>query len=231
MDHLLRLAIEDNVRWCSAVCKAHGADDILSTSLWLNHKPSPRYYPNIISREPGAQAQISKEIERLRALDTPVGWGIKDSFADLALAHLGFEAVVNGSWFGGVPDVPAQSPEHWKKALSVGELRNWEAAWDGESDHHIFPDALLTDSRIEFWYKTVNGAIDAGFICFHTEYAVGLSNWFSQSAQSIFDIGAFDIIGANFPGVPVVFWSSDDNTPQQHAVARLAPLKVWICKF
>lgn len=231
-DDLLQLTINDNVLWCSAICEAHGANIDSSAPLWLNLKSSPRFYPNIISTEPGAQAQVCEAIERLRSLGIPKGWGIKDSFSDLALDDLGFETVITGNWFGGVPNMPSESLEHWKKALSVIELRDWETAWGGDNDIHTFPDALIKDNRIEFWCKSKNGMLEAGFICFRTESSVGVSNWFSSQNQSIFDIGALDVVSSNFPGVPVVFWAPDDSAIQiPSTMERLAPLKVWISKF
>lgn len=230
-DDLLQLAITDNVHWCSAICNARGADDDLTVSPWINLKTYPRYYPNIITRGPGEQAQVCKAIELLRSLCIPKGWGIKDSFADLELEDLGFETVIYGSWFGGIPNAPQKPPEHWKKAQSINELRSWKAAWGEESDVHTLPDALLNDSRIEFWFRFENNVLEAGFICFRTEFSVGLSNWFSPQNQSIFDMGALDVVSANFPGVPIVFWStSDSNVQPPDTIERLAPLKVWISK-
>lgn len=230
-EYLLQLAVNDNIHWCSALCNAHGADDDLSASPWFNLKPSPRYYPNIISREPGSQAQVCKEIERLRSLNIPKGWGIKDSFSDLVLDHLGFEIVVHGNWFGGVPTTPSRPPENWKKAQSVHELRSWQVAWGEESDVVTFPEALLNDNRIEFWCKSENAPFEAGFVCFRTESSVGLSNWFSSQNQSLCDLGALDVISASSPGVPVVFWSSDLDDGLAPEIERLGQLKVWISTY
>jgi hypothetical protein len=231
-DHLLQLAIEDNVQWCSTICNAHGADDDLQASPWFNLKPSPKYYPNIITRTFGSQVQVCETIERLRSLHIPKGWGIKDSFSDLSLDHLGFEAVINGYWFGGIPTDLSKPPAHWKKVTSIEALRRWEAAWGGDKEKRIFPDTLLNDGRIDFWFKTHRDEIDAGFICFRSDPSIGLSNWFSCHNQSIFDIGAFDVIGSSFPGVPLVFWSSDQaDHCRAGDVKSISALKIWISKF
>jgi hypothetical protein len=232
VDQLLRLAIDDNIGWCGAVCAAHGADEDISSVAWTNLRPSPPFYPNIITREPGTQTGILKVIERLTALAIPKGWGIKDSFCDLALADIGFELVLKGSWFGGVPTrAPKQPDNRWKKVASSKDLLRWEMAWGGEREARIFTDVLLADRRVEFWSLRPDEMIEAGFICFRSGRSIGLSNWFSLNGQSVFERGALEIVASRFSGSPIVFWASDgDFVYETNAVSQLGPLQVWISK-
>jgi hypothetical protein len=232
IEHLLQLAIEDNIAWCSVICAAHGSDEIVSPAAWANLYSSPQFYPNIITRRPSLQTEVCKLIERVRARNPLKDWGIKDSFCDLALTDWGFEPILNGSWFGGtLPRGPMPPDNDWKRVISADELLLWEIAWGGDPEKRIFPGSLLSDQRIEFWYMRLNETIQAGFISFHSRRSVGLSNWFSLTDQSAVLMAATEILARRFPGLPVVFWSSEDDLEYEKApVVRLAPLQVWLSK-
>lgn len=76
---LLRVAIEDNIAWCSAVCSAHGSNETSSPIAWTNLATSPRYYPNIITRERSAHHAISALADKVRKANPSLRWGIKVS--------------------------------------------------------------------------------------------------------------------------------------------------------
>ncbi|PZM12144.1 hypothetical protein [Rhizobium tubonense] len=232
IDQLLQLAIEDNIAWCSAVCAAHGSNEIVSSGAWTNLSSSPQFYPNIITRVPNSQTEVCGLIERVRARNPLKGWGIKDSFCDLTLTHLGFEPILKGHWFGGTLAQGAAFPEnHWKKVASRDELLLWEVAWGGDQEKRIFTDALLSDQRIEFWYMRPGDTIEAGFISFRSRQSVGLSNWFSLNEQFSVRTAAMEVLGRRHPGLPVVFWSSENDLEHEKATAlQLAPLQVWVSK-
>ena len=226
MASLLGMAIDDNVGWCSTVSAAHGSDERMTGAAWINLAPSPPYYPNIITRRPGAQADIAGLIEAVRAQNTQRSWGIKDSFCDLDLTASGFSAVIEGEWFGGkIEKSPAV--HNWEIVRRREELSLWEQAWDEASDHRIFTDALLDDPRISFWMLRRAGDITAGCISFSSEPMIGLSNWFSRQAETAFDLGILPAIAETAGGRPVVCWASrTDAAPA--GLSPLGPLRVWI---
>lgn len=232
-DDLLQLAVENNVAWCSAVCAAHRSNETVSAAAWVNLNPSPPFYPNIITRAPNSQATVLTLIERFRAQRLPKGWGIKDSFYELALVDWGFESVLKGSWFGGVPmGPPTSSDGDWKKVVSLNELLLWEIAWGGDREKRVFPETLLSNQRIEFWYMQSAETIEAGFICFYTNRTIGISNWFSSKDQSIAEMGIIAIVSKNFSGLPIVFWSQDNSKIYgMNAIVPIAPLQVWISRI
>jgi hypothetical protein len=98
---LLRVAIEDNIAWCSSVCSAHGSHEESSPIAWANLATSPRYYPNIITRERSAQRDVSVLADKVREANPSLRWGIKDSFGDLTLPAQNFERVLTGNLYGG----------------------------------------------------------------------------------------------------------------------------------
>lgn len=223
MTALLRAAIEDNVAWCRAVSAAHGSDERTTPAVWINLAASPPYYPNIITREPGAQAEVAQWVEAVRKQNAERKWGIKDSFHDLDLSALGFIPAIEGEWFGGEL-VPEEALRDWGVARTPAELALWERAWGEASDHSIFVDALLDDPRIKFWMLRQGSDIAAGCISFSSGPVIGLSNWFSKRAESVFDLG---IRGALANDRPVVCWASEEQTAPA-GFNRLGPLRVWL---
>lgn len=222
---LLRLAIEDNIAWCSAVCTAHGSHETTSLGTWANLGTSPAFYPNIITRQAGVQGEVEKLTRQVGILNQSNGWGIKDSFCDLALSDKGFEKTLTGNWYGGT--VTANDvPTDWSMISSPDQLRSWEKAW-GNGEERIFPDNLLSDQRISFWLKGKADAVEAGFISFDSGSSLGISNWFSLDNHSLAQTGALQAANSVSRKRPIVCWSSDD-TIQETGLSRLGPLQVWI---
>ncbi|WP_158665237.1 hypothetical protein [Ensifer adhaerens] len=118
---LLRVAVDDNIAWCSRVCSAHGSNEMRSAGAWANLAVSPSFYPNIITSGYGVRDEIEKLVPKVRLSNQARRWGIKDSFADLDLAEQGFEPIVTGSWYGAVVS-SGPSSVGWKAVASPAEL-------------------------------------------------------------------------------------------------------------
>ncbi|TAV04519.1 hypothetical protein ELI39_04040 [Rhizobium ruizarguesonis] len=224
---LLRIAVEDNIAWCSRVCSAHGSNETRSSRAWANLAISPPYYPNIITRGKGVQNEVVELAHKVREANQPRRWGIKDSFGDLTLIKEGFERVLAGHWYGGA--VSSGASADWKTVTSPAELHLWERAW-GSSDDTVFPGTLLEDHRITFWFKGEPSAIESGFISFDTGFSLGVSNWFSLKTQSFTQMGALQAAGSASHGLPIVCWSRDDLGGEEMGLAKLGPLQVWISR-
>ncbi|OJF94449.1 hypothetical protein [Pararhizobium antarcticum] len=222
---LLRLAIEDNIGWCSAVCTAHGSRETTSRDAWVNRGASPPFYPNIISRQIGVQDEIETLIGEVAIANQSKRWGIKDSFCELNLSDLGFERIQSGSWYGGTLAANAE-PTDWNIIRSPEHLRSWEKAWGGGEDR-IFTENLLLDHRISFWFKGGDDAIEAGFISFDSGPSLGISNWFSQDDRSLVQTGALQAANSVSRRRPIVCWSADDAL-RETGLSDLGPLQVWI---
>lgn len=230
-EYQLKLAVDDNIGWCRNVCEAHDLDERISEEIWLNLRPSPRFYPNVITRKRGAQATVVKAIEELRLSRLMPGWGIKDSYADLDLSLLGFKPVIEANWYTCLPQAePAVPSAQWTPVATARDLIAWEDAWsNGEppaDDRRIFIDALLNEQGVRFWQRSSRGAIREGFVSHQSTNAVGLSNWFSEEEKAQAGSRAAEAVCSLFPNQSVVFWSAEDATWSN--VSSLGPLKVWI---
>jgi hypothetical protein len=222
---LLRIAVEDNVAWCSRVCSSHGSNETRSSIAWANLAASPPFYPNIITRERDVGNEVAELADKVREANRSRRWGIKDSFADLNRPERGFERVLTGHWYGGT--VSGGDAAGWKTVASPAELNVWERAW-GPSEDTVFPGTLLEDHRIKFWFQGDIGAIKSGFISFYTGFSFGLSNWFSLEGHSFAQIGVLKAAGSASHRLPIVCWSTDDLSVEEVGFGKLGPLQVWI---
>jgi hypothetical protein len=114
---LLAQTAENNARWCDVICRAHGAPGELHEYLWLSRRPMPRFYPNVVtlSAEAGAAAQLAAVCELVDAGQLG-SFAVKDSFASLDLAPLGFHVLFEATWL---------------RLTTIGEpeaLRDWEGS-------------------------------------------------------------------------------------------------------
>lgn len=177
----LEEAIEDNIAWCDAMLRAHGATPRLDARRWRCDGFAPPFYPNLITRRRGAR--VDEDIREL--LPTlPPGWGIKDSFAELALEGRGFERIVEARWYA--RPVPARRAEASCRATAsavagdAAALARWCAArrriaGDGAD---AFPPSLLAREEIAFHQLERDGRIVAGLVATRRTRVSGVSNLF-----------------------------------------------------
>lgn len=95
----LRRVVENNAHWCDALARAHGAATELRAACWINHGAAPPYTPQLITLAgPDAAAEQLAAIERLRLQARGQALHVKDSYACLELAALGFELLFDATW-------------------------------------------------------------------------------------------------------------------------------------
>jgi hypothetical protein len=225
---LLSAAIEDNIAWCSAVCAAHASEARNTEATWVNLAPSPLYYPNIITRQPSAQAEVARLVDEVRRNGMRGSWGIKDSFHDLDLTPLGFSPAIEAQWFAGTHAMRSRQREHsWEVVRRPEDLLLWERAWGGGDEHRLFKDGLLGERRIRFWKLGHQEEIFAGCITFSSGKSTGLSNWFSKRTESIFELGVMQAVAETIDAKPVVCWAAEDERLPS-GFQPLGPLRIWI---
>jgi hypothetical protein len=113
VDSLLLAAADNNARWCDIVCRSHGVPTAFHEVVWLARRRSPPLYPDAVTLRPGLSAEAV-----LRDIDDGPGCSLKDSFADLDLAPLGFEELFSASWIAREPDTERGGAERWSAAES-----------------------------------------------------------------------------------------------------------------
>jgi hypothetical protein len=231
----LERAVLNNARWCEAVCTAHGGRGESFPGLWLNRRPSPRFYPNAITLTPdGTVAQLAA-IAELVDLELPAGWGVKDSFCTLELAGLGFRVLFEAEWLRRTPaPLPSRPGLSWSRVATEADLDAWEASWakaNGDTGPRLFPPALLNDDDIAVIRVDRGGLQVGGVIVNRAAGVLGLSNAFSLDAgDQAVQLACLDAATGLDPGLDLVTYDSGAARSALRALGfqPLGPLRIWI---
>jgi hypothetical protein len=234
-------ATANNARWCDAVCRAHGAPGTFQEHLWLNRRPTPRFYPNLVTLTAvGVEAQLAavRELQRATQLDA---FAVKDSFARLDLAPLGFQVLFEATWLwrdAALPPPASVDPGlRWAIITEPADLTTWEIAWNGPPADpatlpplRVFLPSLLTDPAIRFVAAYRDHQLVAGAIANRSGDIVGVSNIFAPAeATSVYWAGCLATISAAFPGLPLVGYERGEERTIAEGLGFTAvgPLRVW----
>ena len=238
----VQLAARNNALWCDAVCHAHGVPGECLSTVWLNRSVPPRFHPNlIVVSDSGVQDITLEHIRDLMSLPLAANWSVKDSFFNLELGPLGFDALFQATWIWretGVGTVGGLSTDvRWSRVTASEDLANWEASWAGHSRTSQarsapaqFPSSLLTDPEHVFIAGFEGREIVAGGIANRTGNVVGLSNVFVNSGDTIAAwTGLVAAIERAFPDSPLVGYERGAALDAALAGGFMAigPLRVW----
>jgi hypothetical protein len=208
---VLLAAVENNARWCDAVCRSHGLATRFSGELWYVVGGAPRFYPDVVT------LQASAAVEDVLA---HAPGSVKDSFACLELP--GHQLLFEAQW------LVHRSPRAGQTALvwsPVPALDEWASAAGLEG---IVLPSLLGDTgvRLMAGRRREAGPIAAGAILNATGEVTGLSNVFGDVEWR--DLPA--VAAACFPGRPIVGYEHGDALADavEAGFEPLHPLRVWV---
>jgi hypothetical protein len=233
------LAARNNALWCNVVCETQGLPTEFRDSLWLTNASVPRFYPNVVTLEDKPKEQLAA-IEQLYATVKGLG-AVKDSFASLDLAPLGFTILFEATWLWHEPSptvIGAPTGIRWGLIETATDLAEWERAWDGNpapdqftAIPRVFLPSLLADPEIAFIAAYQEDQIIAGAIANRTGEVVGLSNVFTPEANpTLYWAGCLTALQKRFPTLPVVDYETGAEVEAALAVGfeKLDPLRVWL---
>jgi hypothetical protein len=223
MDERTVQAVRNNAIWCDVVCRAHGRPGKFLPDLWINHQPTPRFYPNVVTLT--RPRDVSTQLRAIALLDErglTGDWGVKDSFCALDLAASGFQVVVEAHWLWRPATLPPPRAERtgirWARIKDAAALTVWEAAWEGPTGDEAPPLVFLP-------------GLLAGAVASRTDDVVGLSNVFTPAVDGVhFWAGCVAGAMAAFPGLPLVGYEGGEalSIAQTLGFATVGPLRVWI---
>ncbi len=238
-DELLHVAARNNAEWCDAVCRVRGIAGAFTQHLWVCARPTPPYYPNIITLQPSSDEllrELATAIERVRA-NVGDDLSIKDSFADIDLAAGGLRVLFDAHWIGrptslAGPEASTSGIE-WSRVRTESELDEWKRAWDAEilATDPVFDPALLGDERIAFIAGRRGGAVVAGAIVNRMAGVAGLSNVFAAATDPDGCRAACIREAMQFaPRVPLVGYETGGELASATALGfePISPLRVWV---
>jgi hypothetical protein len=239
---LVAQAVCNNAIWCHTVCRAHGHAGEFLEGIWLTRRAAPLFYPNAVTLadDQAATAQLAA-IQALIRANIPGAWAVKDSFATLDLAPLGFRLLFDAAWIArsSTQALPAAdiAGVRWRTVQSAAELRAWEIAWRGvpmdaaEASPPIFLPALLADETVAILAAYRDHQIIAGAIVNRTDEVVGLSNVFVPTGNdAAFRAGCVIAVMERFPDLPIVGYESGGDLAAfgELGFQELGPLRIWL---
>lgn len=209
------------------------------SGLWWNAKPSPPYYPNLITVSPSVDITRMMDVLQELSKDGAVV-GVKDSFNTLDLTLSGFSVLFEASWIwrDSVPcqRTPLQRVLRWTKIDSPSSLERWEQEWhpDRESDvpiQSIYGKSLLCSSEISFVAAYAGSDLVAGAALAATESTIGVACTFFRgiNPQNIRQ-ELISYITEAYPGCPILGYESGDELEAMKELGfrEAGPLRVWL---
>lgn len=221
------MAVQNNIAWCATVCELYGVAPITEGSLWGTLAPAPPFYPDLITAAGGATTADVRQWLAGRDINS-----LKDSYANLDMAPLGFQILFEARWITHDPSPASQADADeptWTIVASERELAQWTAASDMP---HLMKPELLQRRDVKVFMRERDGEV-SGFIANVGAGAVGISNVFSTAA-AISHHALWSSIAASasahYPGLPFVGYEHGETLEAalQAGWTALGPLRVWI---
>lgn len=227
---LIRAAARNNAEWCASMSRSHGVTGEFGLQAWASPARTPTYYPDAVTLVPGADAAAL-----VTRIDTAApGACVKDSFADLDLAEVGFQELFDAQWIHRPASAPTTSPEiGWDVVGNPDMLRAWTLAWDdGGGNADLFRPAVLDDpATFVLAGKSGDGQVVAGAVASRSNHVVGVSNVFALEggADAAWPV-VLDAVHWLFPTLPVVGYEHGRHLEAalRHGFEMLGPLRVWL---
>lgn len=210
--------------------RSHGLAGEFGAQAWAVPSRTPLYYPDAVTLVPNAdRTALAARIDT-----TAPGASIKDSFADLDLAEVGFQVLFEAQWLYRPASTPAPASDlDWDVAGDPDTLRAWALAWDdGDGNADLFRPELLDDPATRVLAgQSADGRVIAGAVASLSDHVVGISNVFALDGGP--DVAWPVVLAAVnrlFPTLPVVGYEQGDDlaTAIRHGFEPVGPLRIWL---
>jgi hypothetical protein len=229
IDPRLAAAIRNNAEWCDAVVNGgHDGATAFTPTHWLNRALSPPFYPNLITLTPDGTAEQRAAIE---AVTFEEEWGVKDSFATLDLAPLGFELLFDAVWLWRAAREDETAAAGWSRATNAVKLAVWEQGFSaGEEPLHLFRPPLLKDPDIAFFATWQKEAATQGFAANRHAGVTAISNAFTAAREVAFVKDVVATASAFAKGTPLVCYMPQSETAPWRAEGFeiIGSLRIWL---
>lgn len=221
---LLGRAVDNNVAWCAAVCRASGLGYSTHGGVWVVDGPAPARYPAVITTHRGTDPA---EVIRLAPQS---GVAVKDSYDDVDLTEAGGNRLFTACWYGlSRGGVPAAAPRGTRTPADSAEgLARWSTE-SGAGD--VLHEQLLRVPGFSAVLVRHDGRVVAGATVLVTNGFAGVTNLFTKNfdlsdaslalAAHLFTDSRTEILGG--------YEQKDELDAALRAGAKvLGPLSVWL---
>jgi hypothetical protein len=223
MDDRVAAAADNNARWCDIVCRSHGISTALMPGHWVARQRAPRFYPDAVTRSADAPPA-----DVLELADDGPGCSVKDSFAALELAPLGFEVLFEAQWIFREPAPGTGAAASWSVVETEADLIEWTAAF---GDAGTPRPELLHDPSVRILAARDHDGIGAGAIANRTGSVVGVSNVFTTSiAPDEAWSGLARTLADGWESLPLVGYEHGEDLDAALAAGfeAIGPLRIWL---
>lgn len=218
-------AAATNAAWCAAVCASHGIATRVDAHRWWAPQRTPDLYPDAQTLTSGVSTNAL-----VAGIDVSSGCAVKDSFADVDLAQMGFAVLFEARWLWFQHVGAAVGSSSGDVVSSAADFDRWTAAWgsshpgDARSPWRL---PLLHQPGVHLFSWAAGGnAVTAGCAVFVGTSAATVSNTFAVPGHP--GPSATDVLGAAASvadGRPLTGY--DPSRSSRASAVDLGPLRVW----
>jgi hypothetical protein len=228
------MCVRNSLHWYEAIFRTHGLSGSATDGLWVSDGEVPPYYSNAMTLVP---SPVEPQMARLAGLRSTLDrtWAVKDSFATLDLAPLGFKTLFDAEWIWRDPSPPPRTDADdvaWRQVTTASVLDEWERAWrdnGSPTDRPVFLAELLSDPTIGLFGAYRGESLVGGCAANVSSEAVGFSNYFAADRDvDRLAAGALGVVSRFGVGLPVVGYEGGDalERAKRFGFRPVGPLRV-----
>ena len=175
--------VRNSRHWYEAIFRTHRLTWAIVDGVWRSFGDAPPYYSNAMTLVP---SPVPPQLAALRSLGSELRtpWSVKDSYAALDLAPLGFTELFAAEWIWRDPSPTPMSTDDvaWRQVTTTIELERWERAWrdnGSPTDRRVFTPELLADPTVALFAAYRDDVLAGGCAANISGEVVGFSNFFA----------------------------------------------------
>lgn len=226
MDKVSKL-VANNAAWIHEASSALGIKGEFTPSLWQNFHDMPPIFPNADTLG-GTEAEQLSAIQALVDKRSGKIVAVKDAWARLDLAPLGFEPLFEATWlYREAVLIEKVAGIHVERVSTPEALRDFAIGCNGEELADVYSPALLRPDIV--WILAKEGeTILGGITAFASNGLNGLNNLFAAD-KTIENALIREGINA-FPDLPACDYTGEENTSVYLDLGfeRVGKLRVWL---
>ncbi|MFC7391429.1 hypothetical protein [Scopulibacillus cellulosilyticus] len=223
MNTHIEQAVKNNIIWCGIVSESHGIPYYCNGGVWGLLSEAPPLCPDIITAGMDVTDQEVADFIGDRNIST-----IKDSFANLDMASIGFKVLFNAVWIYHPPVSVSESAKlGWRVITKKEDLTKWTYAHDSEK---VIKYNLLDRDDVKIFIKEKEDEI-SGFIANLGAGVIGISNAFSMEyTNEALWKDIVQAVSTEFQNLPIVGYEQGNSLKAALSCGweSLGPLRIWI---
>jgi hypothetical protein len=219
--------VANNAAWIHMANAALGKEGEFTPILWQNFNDMPPIFPNADTLG-GTEAEQITAIQALVDKRSGKLVAVKDAWARLDLAPLGFEPLFEAVWLYRDAAPIEKAKEFAIERITTPEaLREFAIGCNGEELASVYSPALLRPDIVWFLARK-EGKVTGGITAVAAEGINGLNNLFGDD-ESIKNALIREAINA-FPDLPAGDYTGEESIAPYlaHGFEALGKLRVWL---